>query len=188
MADNDETDLGRRDLIKLGAAATLAASLGVGEALAAQSPAAAATSITAPQTFFTPGELALVDELSELIIPTDDHSPGARAANVAAFIDARLAEAWEEQERTDWREGLRTIEQLSQAATGKPFMQSSADERLAMLTRMAQNEGKPQKPEEIFFARLKSRVVQAYYTSEIGIKQEMEYKGNSYLTEFVGFD
>ncbi len=67
-------------------------------------------------------------------------------------------------------------------------MQSSADERLAILTRMAQNEGQPQKPEEIFFARLKSRVVQTYYTSEIGIKQEMEYKGNSYLTEFVGFD
>jgi hypothetical protein len=36
--------------------------------------------------------------------------------------------------------------------------------------------------------KLKSRVVQAYYTSEIGIKQEMEYKGNSYLTEFVGVD
>ena len=35
---------------------------------------------------------------------------------------------------------------------------------------------------------LKSRVVQGYYTSEIGIKQEMEYKGNSYLGEFVGFD
>ena len=35
---------------------------------------------------------------------------------------------------------------------------------------------------------LKSRVVQAYYTSEIGIKQEMEYKGNSYLAEFSGVD
>ena len=39
MADSDETDLGRRELIKLGAAATLAASLGGGEPLAAQSPA-----------------------------------------------------------------------------------------------------------------------------------------------------
>ena len=86
MADNSETDLDRRDLIKLGAAATLAVSLGV-EPLSAQAPAAA-------RTFFTPDELALVDELSELIIPTDDHSPGARAARVAAYIDSRLAEAW----------------------------------------------------------------------------------------------
>jgi hypothetical protein len=188
MADNDETDLSRRDLIKLGAAATLAASLGVGEALAAQSPAAAAASITAPQTFFTPEELALVDELSELIIPTDDHSPGARAAKVAAYIDSRLAEAWEEQERIDWREGLKRIDQLSQESSGKPFMQSSADQRLAVLTRIDQNEKQPRQPEELFFAKLKSRVVDAYYTSEIGIKQEMEYKGNSYLTEFVGTD
>jgi hypothetical protein len=187
MAGNTDHDLSRRDLIKLGAAATVGASIGIGESLDAQSSASAGASAAA-RAFFTPDELALVDELSELIIPTDDHSPGARAAKVAAYIDARLADAWEEQDRTDWREGLRTIEQLAREATGKPFMQSSADERLAILTRMAQNEGKPQKPEEIFFAKLKSRVVQTYYTSEIGIKQEMEYKGNSYLTEFVGFD
>ena len=181
--DNNDTDLSRRDLIKLGAAATLAASLGIGETVTAQSAAAPA----AP-TFFTPAELALVDELSELIIPTDEHSPGARAAKVAAYIDSRLAEAWEEQDRTDWREGLKRIDQLSQESSGKPFMQSSADQRLAVLTRMAQNEKTPRQPEELFFAKLKSRVVDAYYTSEIGIKQEMEYKGNSYLTEFVGTD
>jgi hypothetical protein len=187
MADGEETDLSRRDVIKLGAAATLAASLGVGDSLGAQSPAAAASG-AASQTFFTPDELALVDELSELIIPTDDHSPGARAAKVAAYIDSRLAEAWEEQDRTDWREGLRRIDQLSQESSGKPFMQSSADQRLAVLTRIARNEKEPRQPEELFFAKLKSRVVDAYYTSEIGIKQEMEYKGNSYLTEFVGTD
>ena len=187
MADGEETDLSRRDVIKLGAAATLAASLGVGGSLGAQSPVAAASG-AASQTFFTPDELALVDELSELIIPTDDHSPGARAAKVAAYIDSRLAEAWEEQDRTDWREGLRRIDQLSQESSGKPFMQSSADQRLAVLTRIARNEKEPRQPEELFFAKLKSRVVDAYYTSEIGIKQEMEYKGNSYLTEFVGTD
>ena len=53
MADGEETDLDRRDLIKLGAAATLAASLGVSEPLAAQSPAPA-TPVAATQTFLTP--------------------------------------------------------------------------------------------------------------------------------------
>lgn len=183
MADEQEGDLSRRDLIRLGAAATVAASLGLGKPLAAQSPAAAAAA-----TFFTPEELALVDELSELIIPTDEHSPGAKAAKVAAFIDARLAEAWDEHARTDWRDGLKRIDQLSREATGQPFMQSSADQRLATLTRIARNENKPQKPEELFFAQLKSRVVDAYYTSEIGIKQEMDYKGNTYLPDFAGVD
>ena len=31
-------------------------------------------------------------------------------------------------------------------------------------------------------------MVQAYYTSEIGIKQELEYKGNTYQAEFAGVD
>ena len=187
MADNEETDLGRRELIKLGAAATLAASLGA-EPLAAQSPASTQTPAAARQTFFTPDELALVDELSELIIPTDEHSPGARAAKVAAYIDSRLAEAWDEQDRIDWRAGLKRVDEMSREAGGASFMQSSADQRLAVLTRMAQNEKEPRQPEELFFAKLKSGVVRAYYTSEIGIKQEMEYKGNSYLAEFVGVD
>jgi hypothetical protein len=180
-----DTDLSRRDLIKLGAAATVAASLGIGDAAAAaQSPAPA----TGTQRFFTPAELAMVDELSDLIIPADDHSPGARAAGVAAYIDARLAEAWDEKDRTDWRAGLTLVDRLAQETGGTPFMQASPEQRIAVLTRMAQNEDKPQKAEELFFADLKSRVVQGYYTSEIGIKQEMEYRGNSYLTEFVGFD
>src|SRR5574342_1068253 len=45
--------------------------------------------------FLTPDERALLDELTELIIPADDHSPGARAAGVAAYIDGRLAESLE---------------------------------------------------------------------------------------------
>ena len=184
--DDSGTDLSRREAIKLGAAATLATSCGIGESLAAQP--SASTGAAARQAFFTAEEFALVEELSELIIPADEHSPGARAAKVAVYIDARLAEAWDEKDKTNWRAGLRLIEQRSHDANGKPFMQSSADQQLAILTRIAQNEGKPQKPEEIFFVELKSRVVQAYYTSEIGIKQEMEYKGNSYLTEFVGVD
>src|SRR5215210_1084797 len=171
-------DLSRRDLIKLGAAATVAASLGVRDSLAQP---------TAP-AFFTPEEFALVDKLSEMIIPTDEHSPGARAAKVASYIDSRLAEAWEDKDRTNWREGLKMVEQRSRDASGKPFLQSSPDERLAILTRISQNESTPQNAEHLFFSELKSRVVHAYYTSEIGIRQEMEYKGNSYLAEFVGFD
>jgi glucoside 3-dehydrogenase (cytochrome c) hitch-hiker subunit len=169
-------DLSRRDLIKLGAAATLTVSLGRKEALAQSA------------RFFTMEELALVDELSEIIIPADSQSPGARAAKVAAYIDARLAEAWDATEKTTWREGLKAVEQVSRELSGKPFLQSSPDEQLAVVARLARNEAKPEKPEEVFFRQLKARVVDAYYTSEIGIKQEMEYKGNSYLPEFVGFE
>ncbi len=177
MADHDN-ELSRRDVIKLGAAATVAASLGVRDA-AAQARVGG---------FLTESEFATLDELSDMIIPTDTQSPGARAAKVAAFIDSQLAEAWEEKDRTDWRAGLGLVERLSQDMHGTPFMKSSSEQRLAVLARMAQNEAKPGKPEEIFFKELKGRVVYAYYTTEIGIKQDMEYKGNTYQTEFAGYD
>jgi hypothetical protein len=175
--DSTPADMTRRDVMKLGAAATLAASLGVTGVAAAQGA-----------KFFTPPEFALVEELSEMIVPADEHSPGAKAANVAAYIDGRLAEAWEPADRTTWREGLALVDKLSRDTSGKAFLESSPAERLSLLTRIAQNEQKPQKSEEHFFVELKGRVVHAYYTSEIGIKQELEYKGNTYLAEFVGVD
>jgi hypothetical protein len=53
---------------------------------------------------------------------------------------------------------------------------------------MAKNEMNPKTPEEVFFGQLKQGTVQAYYTSKIGIHQEMEYKGNVMLQEFVGYE
>lgn len=167
-------EINRRDLIRIGAGAVLAA------------PAALAN-VDGPK-FFTPAEFALLDELTEILIPTDDHSPGARAAKVASYIDARVTEAFESQERDDWRQGLKLVEELSQKINGRPFLESNADERLAVLKRLAKNEMNPKAPEEIFFGTLKHATVRAYYTSKIGIHQEMEYKGNVMLPEFVGYE
>jgi hypothetical protein len=177
MEDNDLT---RRDVLKLGAAAAAAGVLSTSTPLGAQTAATA--------TFFTPAELKLVDELSEMIIPADDHSPGARAAKVAAYIDARLAEAFDEADRTRWRQGLKRIDDLSRTASGKTFLEASPDQRVALLTQVSKNEATPKLPEEVFFKDLKSRVVFAYYTSDIGIHRDIDYKGNTFLPEFVGYD
>jgi hypothetical protein len=136
--------------------------------------------------FFTRAEFAMVDELSEMIIPTDDHSPGARAAKVAAYIDKTLGETLEVEMKQRWRAGLKSINLLARELHGKAFMNAAPDQRLAVLERIAQNETSPQKPEDKFFIELKSRVAYAYYTSKIGLRQELEYKGNTYLREFVG--
>lgn len=176
------TEFTRRELIKLGAGAAIAATI-----TRLDASALVQTQDKNP-LFFTRQEFALVDELTELIIPSDDHSPGARAALATDYIDFRLSESLDERPRTLWREGLKLVEQLSQEMHGKTFMESSPAQRLALLTRMSVNEVKPVKPEELFFKELKSRTVHAYYSSKIGIHTEMEYKGNVSLKEFVGYD
>lgn len=172
------TQVSRREMVKLAAGAMVVPAL----------PQAKQDVKVHHQKFFTADELKMVDELGELIIPTDDHSPGARAAKCADYIDARLAESPELETKQQWRDGLKRINQLSVEMHKQPFLKSSPEQRIALLTRIAANEADPKTPEEKFFGELKSRVAHAYYTSKIGIHQELEYKGNTYLREFAGVD
>ncbi len=138
--------------------------------------------------FFTLKEFRMVDELAEIIIPTDDHSPGARAAGVVQVIDKDLAESFDDTPRHEWRDGLKVVDTICQKMHKVPFLDATPEQRVAVVSRMARHEDHPKKPEELFFHRLKGRTAHAYYTSKIGIHQEIEYKGNSILEEFAGFD
>lgn len=183
--NKEEAELTRREMIKLTAGAVVVAPI-VG--LARAQAGAASSAQNTPLLFFTPKEFALADELTELIIPADDHSPGARAAQVTAYIDRRLAESFEEEPRKSWREGLKLVDSLSQESFGHAFLEATLQQRIQLLTRMSQNERDPKKPEEIFFKELKNSTIRAYYTSKIGIHDEMQYKGNVSIKEFVGYD
>src|SRR5947208_16392160 len=98
MTDSPES-LSRREMIGVTAAALAAPLLNVA---AERARSVAGRS----DRFLTPEQFALLDELTELIIPADDHSPGARAAEVARYIDCRLAESPEPDWQAPWRSGL----------------------------------------------------------------------------------
>jgi len=172
----------RRDLLKAAGVAAIAAPLVVGEPLAA----AAAAAAEAPK-FFTRGQWALVDELTEIILPADDHSGGARAAKVVNAIDGWLAEAFEPDPKTRWVEGLARVDALAREKKGSAFMQLTPDDRVAVVTLMAAEEEKPV-VEGRFFNELKRRTSHFYYTSKIGSHDELEYKGNVLQDEYAGID
>jgi hypothetical protein len=158
------------------------------EALALAAALALPAAAQGRPLFFSADEFRMVDELAEMIVPADEHSPGARAAQVAAYLDRRLAESLETELRQLWREGLRRIVSLAREMHGRTFLASSPEQRLAVLSRIARHEAEPQELEDRFFAALKQAVARAYYTSRIGIHQEMEYQGNVALKEFVGVE
>jgi hypothetical protein len=167
--------LTRRELLRLAAAAAASPILPAGVASAGPVPAGKAG------RFFTSAEMAVLDELCEAIIPADEHSGGARAAGVAAFIDAKLAEfdpAIPElrEQRDAWKAGL------------VPFVGAPAEERLKALEGLAAAEESPKTDAERFFKTLKEWTARGYYTSSLGIHDEMEYKGNTLLMEFEGTD
>src|SRR2546426_4987157 len=174
--------LSRRDMIAATAAALVTPLLQAG-AVTTQ-PA-----VGVPGKFLTAAEYALLDELTELIIPADDHSPGARAAGVAGYIDGRLAESLEPDWQAQWRSGLQAVEGLSRELNGEPFLEATPDQRVAVLIRMAAGQQNPKTAGGRLFRDLKGRTAHGYYTSKIGIHLDQEYKGNVYQRgEFAGYD
>ncbi|HLH05377.1 MAG TPA: gluconate 2-dehydrogenase subunit 3 family protein [Bryobacteraceae bacterium] len=124
--------------------------------------------------FFTPDEITLVDKLMELIIPADDHSPGAHDARTVEFADLMVSSS-EAYVKNDWRAALALIRE--------PIQKNGAAEWLA---RVSQNEDDPQTVEEIFFRTLKQMTINGYYSSAIGIHNDLQYQGNTYVQKFEG--
>lgn len=196
MADEKE-QVTRRDALKgIGAGVSVIASLPVlGIKAGAQDQASHdhshhSAQATAPAKaqqlrFFTEDENKTIVEMSERIIPADDHSPGAKAAGVSGYIDFVVSESTDATKQT-WREGLAAINKMSRDKFGKPFAEASTEQQIQLLTEISKNERVPQTIEERFFRTIKYATADGYYTSEIGIHKELRYKGNAYLKEFPG--
>jgi hypothetical protein len=166
-------------------AATIA---GGQDAPAAKEKAAAGTPAKSVGRFFTPAQHKLVDELSETIIPKDSHSGGAKDAKVVDFIELTVGGGGDKEQQELWRDGLRLIDSMSQHYTGKTFLDGSPEDRVAVLTVLSDNEQMNDLVEVRFYKQLKHLTVLGYYTSSVGIHDEMEYKGNRYNQEFIGCD
>ena len=179
-------------LTRRGALKTLGAGVGalaVWPALseeAAEAFAAVQRSRAAPTLrFLTTAQYATTDALTETLIPADSHSPGARAARVADYLDLLLSES-EAAAKTTWAEGLAALDAASHERFALPFSKASTPQQIELLTEASRNEAQPQTTLEKFFKVSKDATIRGYYTSEIGLMKDLQYKGNQFLGEFVG--
>ena len=176
MNQFDNTKISRRKLIQLPPAVFLIQSLPIVHAETCTNNHHDSASAANPYTaqFFTPEELKLLDAVMDKIIPPDEHSPGAHEAQTSLFADLIVTESPKDV-KEDWREGLRLLTAELQSST--------VDEWLA---KAATNERDPRSLLDLFFIQLKQMTVDGYYTSRIGIHQDLEYVGNTYVTQFKG--
>ena len=192
---SDEKTISRRTALKvIGAGVSAATALPIIETKVAAQQAhhgmemgLAAPSASAEQAprFFNFQELATIGMIADVIIPADEQSPGAKAAGVAVFIDSMISESPEEV-KTAWRRGLESIEKLSRQKFSAGFTAAKPEQQISLLKAISKNERNPKTIEERFFVAIKGLTVDGYYTSSIGIHQELRYQGNAYLKEFKG--
>lgn len=123
--------------------------------------------------------------VSEVIIPETD-TPGARAARVNEFVDVMLTEWFTAAERTRFLRGLAALD-----GDGRRFVDLSEATQVAMLTRL-EREALDEQRERVasggpvastespagqpFFAVMKWLTLYGYYTSKVGMEQELHHE------------
>jgi hypothetical protein len=120
---------------------------------------------------FSAADLELLNEIGETIIPVTPDSGGAKAANIAAFMQEIVRDFYSSDERATFEKGLGQIQSDSRAKfSGRAFLQLKPAERHALLLGY-------EKPNAIpdFYQMLKQLTLWGYFTSEVGAKQALAY-------------
>ena len=149
-------------------------------------PAAAAEAAVWKPKVFDPHQNDTVVTLSELIIPQTE-TPGARAARVNELIDLVLSDA-EERDGKEFLKGLAWMDARSQELFGTDFLSAAPEQQTALLTILASRRNKAFEDQVgiDFFKAIKALTITGYYTSEIGMKQELGDDGQLFFLEYPG--
>jgi hypothetical protein len=175
MSEISRRDVLRRLALALTAAGTLdRVSAQEVHQMAAQAKASGAYT---PQTF-TDHEYRTLERLTDLIIPVENGAPGALAARCAAWIDTISSE--NDQLKSIYKEGFAWLDSAMKQRGAADFVSATPSEQTALLDVIAfrRNETPDLAPGIRFFTWVRRMTVDAFYTSEIGIK-DIDYRGNS---------
>ena len=166
------------------AIARVSALLGGTMLIASDKLLAAMEKTSANTSNFTAADIAFLDEIADTIIP-ETKTPGAKAAQVGAFMAVMVSDCYRAPQQAMFRDGMQQIEAAMQAKAKLSFMAASPTQRLAVLTEFDQAQkmaGAPRSggkkavlPQDHFFRMMKELTFLGYFTSEIGCTQALRY-------------
>lgn len=126
----------------------------------------------------------LVATIAERILPATD-TPGAREAGVHEFIDLLLTDWRSDEERDRFLAGLAQLDADSRQSFGEAFLSLTAEQQLTLLDPLdveaarvrqaAAATGLEEIDDPSFFVMMKEMTLAGYYTSEIGMTQELQH-------------
>ena len=130
-----------------------------------------------------PHEYQTLEKLADLIIPPDDKSPGAVASGACEFID--LLASQNPRLLGIYTGGIAWVDHAMKRRYSADFASAKPNQQAALLDLIAyrKNESPELGPGIEFFEWARRMVVDAYYTSPIGIKA-IGYMGNTAVEKF----
>ena len=167
------SNITRRQAI-IGTASVLGASAAASSISALLVRAAEAAADNKPAEFFAADEFALLTSVADTLIP-DTATPGAVAVGVPHFVDLMFVE-WASAERKQrYREGLAGLADDLQAAGAPDFASADAGLQLQALSTVDQR-AFTEDAYGNFYRELKKLLMFAYYTTETGATEELQYE------------
>lgn len=165
----------RRELLRMIAAATGAAMIGLPAFTSAQAPAGGATQA------FSETDVALLDEVAETILPRTS-TPGAKDAGAGAFIARYVSDCYTPQQQAIFRDGLADLDRRG----GQPFLALSGEARNSLLRSLdaearagraatAAEGGKKRGTPPHYFTMLKQLAIFSFFTSQPGATQALRH-------------
>jgi hypothetical protein len=134
---------------------------------------------TAAEHFLNDADFKAISRIADLIIPETD-TPGAIGAGVPDYIDMVISRNLDHQ--TIVADGLRWLDAEARRTHEKAFIELNEQQQLSILESLCEAaDGNPTHPSRIvgFFALVKSLTADGYYTSKIGLIDELGYSGNT---------
>jgi hypothetical protein len=128
----------------------------------------------------TMDDIAFLDEVGEVILPTTASSPGAKEAKIGEFMNAIVTDCYNPGEQKIFREGISKLNEASSKKFSKTFVELTPEERHEMLLTIEQEVSvykKTKKPEdpEHYYSMVKQLTVWGYFSSEVGAKQALRF-------------
>ena len=124
-----------------------------------------------------------LERLTDLIIPVENGAPGAVAAGAARWIDMLASENGELKDI--YTSGLAWLDAAMKQRGAADFLSAPPADQTAILDLIAyrRNQSAELAPGIRFFTWVRRMTVDAFYTSEIGIR-DIDYRGNTGLLSY----
>jgi hypothetical protein len=131
-------------------------------------------------SLLTPDQLALINSLSDIILPADHGIPSPSSLRIGAFFADWLSAPYDIQtaDRQLITSGLSAVDQISNATYGHNFVRLSARQQYAIVAELSASW--PIRP---FFERFRYLLIAGYFTTDIG-SAVLGYAGNVPLNDF----
>jgi len=124
-------------------------------------------------------QVNLLNEVGETILPATS-TPGAKAANVGAFMNVMVRDCYAPADQQTFMQGLTQLDADCKKQTGKAFLACDAAQRTSFLTALdkQQKEFTQHKTKDDpahYFRMMKELTLLGFFTSEVGATKALRY-------------